>query len=294
MARRLLDGNHAFSVLPWSDGNAWFECVYLLAIVSSALLMLGWRTRTMSVLFMIGVLSLQNRSIFVGDGGDNVIHLMSMYLVLTRCGQVWSLDARRAKRAAAAAGRPNPAQPPTRPRPGRRRTPRPRPSRRHPVGRPRPRADRGAAARQLRPHLVRERPVPAHRLGPDAVVPVGDARRVVVGAAACPRGAAHRPGHPRQARAQRRTAGDRGRGLPDLRHGRLVQDPGFALAGRHRRLLPDAPGLLLAMARAVGCAGQQRADGHDHHLWHGDGAGRLPVHALQPPPEERSAGRDDL
>ncbi|KPC61879.1 HTTM domain-containing protein [Streptomyces chattanoogensis] len=101
MARRLLDGNHAFSVLPWSGSSGWFECVYLLAIVASALLMLGWRTRTMSVLFMIGVLSLQNRSIFLGDGGDNVIHLMSMYLVLTRCGQVWSLDARRARRAGA-------------------------------------------------------------------------------------------------------------------------------------------------------------------------------------------------
>ncbi|MFG2140256.1 HTTM domain-containing protein [Streptomyces sp. NPDC048650] len=101
MARRLLDANHAFSILPWSGSNGWFECVYLLAIVSSALLLLGWRTRTMSVLFMVGVLSLQNRSIFLGDGGDNVIHLMSMYLVLTRCGQVWSLDARRAARAAA-------------------------------------------------------------------------------------------------------------------------------------------------------------------------------------------------
>ncbi|MER6840025.1 HTTM domain-containing protein [Streptomyces platensis] len=100
MARRLLGGNHAFSVLPWSDGRGWFEGVYLLAIVAAALLMLGWRTRTMSVLFMVGVISLQNRSIFIGDGGDNVIHLMSMYLVLTRCGQVWSLDARRAKRAA--------------------------------------------------------------------------------------------------------------------------------------------------------------------------------------------------
>ncbi|MER7394396.1 HTTM domain-containing protein [Streptomyces sp. NPDC000151] len=102
MARRLLGSNGAFSVLVWSDGRGWFELVYALAIVSSALLMLGWRTRTMSVLFMIGVLSLQNRSVFLGDGGDNVIHLMSMYLVLTRCGQVWSLDARRARRAAAA------------------------------------------------------------------------------------------------------------------------------------------------------------------------------------------------
>ncbi|WP_425348260.1 HTTM domain-containing protein, partial [Streptomyces palmae] len=101
MARQLTDGNHAFSVLVWWDSTAWFEVVYALAIASSALLMLGWRTRTMSVLFMIGVLSLQNRSIFLGDGGDNVIHLMATYLVLTRCGQVWSLDARRAAREAA-------------------------------------------------------------------------------------------------------------------------------------------------------------------------------------------------
>ncbi|QRX93186.1 MULTISPECIES: HTTM domain-containing protein [Streptomyces] len=104
MARQLLNGNHGFSVLVWSDGRGWFECVYVLAIVVSALLMLGWRTRTMSVLFMVGVLSLQNRSVFIGDGGDNVIHLMAIYLVLTRCGQVWSLDARRARRAAAAPG----------------------------------------------------------------------------------------------------------------------------------------------------------------------------------------------
>lgn len=106
MARRLLEGNHAFSALLWSDGRGWFEVVYFVAIAASAALMLGWRTRTMSVLFMVGVLSLQNRSIFIGDGGDNVIHLMAMYLVLTRCGQVWSLDARRAKRAASAEGTP--------------------------------------------------------------------------------------------------------------------------------------------------------------------------------------------
>ncbi|WP_327359213.1 HTTM domain-containing protein [Streptomyces sp. NBC_01304] len=99
MARQLIDDNHAFTVLMWFDGRGWFECVYVLSMVASALLLLGWRTRTMSVLFMVGVLSLQNRSVFMGDGGDNVIHLMAIYLVLTRCGQVWSLDARRRARA---------------------------------------------------------------------------------------------------------------------------------------------------------------------------------------------------
>lgn len=95
MARRLIEGNGAFTVLLWSDSRLWADVVYVFAIVAGALLLLGWRTRTMSVFFMVGVVSLQNRSIFMGDGGDNVIHLMAIYLVLTRCGRVWSLDARR-------------------------------------------------------------------------------------------------------------------------------------------------------------------------------------------------------
>ncbi|WP_326698592.1 HTTM domain-containing protein [Streptomyces sp. NBC_01754] len=95
MARRLVADNQAFTALMWSDSTIWFEAVYALTLVSSVLLMVGWRTRATSVLFMAGVLSLQNRSVFMGDGGDNVIHLMAVYLVLTRCARVWSLDARR-------------------------------------------------------------------------------------------------------------------------------------------------------------------------------------------------------
>ncbi|MEW2300176.1 HTTM domain-containing protein [Streptomyces sp. NPDC006655] len=100
LAQQLTADNHAFTALLASDGQAFFEVFYFLAVLSSALLLVGWRTRATSVLFMVGVLSLQNRSVFMGDGGDNVLHLMSFYLVFTRCGQVWSLDARRASRAA--------------------------------------------------------------------------------------------------------------------------------------------------------------------------------------------------
>ncbi|MGW6415052.1 HTTM domain-containing protein [Streptomyces sp. NPDC055055] len=109
MARRLLSGNHAFTVLMWSDDRLWFELVYGLATLSALLLLVGWRTRAVSVVFMVGVLSLQNRSVFVGDGGDNVLHLMAIYLVFTRCSQVWSLDARRAAREARAARAGEPA-----------------------------------------------------------------------------------------------------------------------------------------------------------------------------------------
>jgi hypothetical protein len=102
LARQLITDNGAFTVLMWSRSQAWFEAVYALTAAVSLLLLLGWRTRTMSVLFTVGVLSLQNRSVLMGDGGDNVLYLMSLYLVFTRCGQVWSLDARRARRARAA------------------------------------------------------------------------------------------------------------------------------------------------------------------------------------------------
>ncbi|WP_053711563.1 HTTM domain-containing protein [Streptomyces sp. NRRL B-3648] len=105
LAKQLTADNHAFTALLWSDGQLWFECCYALAVLASAALLLGWRTRTASLLFMVGVLSLQNRSVFVGDGGDNVLHLMAFYLVFTRCGQVWSLDARRAARDEAARAR---------------------------------------------------------------------------------------------------------------------------------------------------------------------------------------------
>ncbi len=104
LAERLIDTNDSFTVLMWSSSDSWFQLVYLIAMAASAAMILGWHTRAASVLFMVGVLSLQNRSVFMGDGGDNVIHLMSMYLVFTRCAQVWSLDARRAARERARGG----------------------------------------------------------------------------------------------------------------------------------------------------------------------------------------------
>ncbi|MFF3012899.1 HTTM domain-containing protein [Streptomyces sp. NPDC057939] len=109
LAERLIASNRAFTVLMWSDSTLWFELVYAVSVLASLLLVLGWRTRATSVVFMVGVLSLQNRSVFMGDGGDNVIHLMAMYLVLTRCAQVWSLDARRVRlRGSASAGAAGP------------------------------------------------------------------------------------------------------------------------------------------------------------------------------------------
>jgi hypothetical protein len=99
MARTLGSDTHSFTVLAWSGDRWWFELVYHGAIVASVLLMLGWRTRATAVLFLAGVLSVENRSPFVGDAGDDIIRIMAIYLVFTRCGHIWSLDARRWLRA---------------------------------------------------------------------------------------------------------------------------------------------------------------------------------------------------
>ncbi|MGW6874675.1 HTTM domain-containing protein [Streptomyces xanthophaeus] len=95
LAQQLCDQTGWNSILILSDSRAYFELCYVMALFTSALFMLGWRTRAMSVLFALVVASFHARSIFMTDGGDNLILLMALYLVLTACGRRWSLDARR-------------------------------------------------------------------------------------------------------------------------------------------------------------------------------------------------------
>lgn len=100
LARQLFDQTGWASILTLSDSRPYFETCYALALVTSALFMLGWRTRAVSVLFAVVVASFHARAIFMTDGGDNLILLMALYLTLTACGRRWSLDARRARRRA--------------------------------------------------------------------------------------------------------------------------------------------------------------------------------------------------
>ncbi|GAA5108737.1 HTTM domain-containing protein [Haloechinothrix salitolerans] len=99
LAAKRIEDNGAFTVLLWSDTVWWFELCYIFAILASLMLLVGWRTRTASVLFMVGVLSVQNRNGFISDGGDNILHLMAIYLVFVRCGERFSLDALLRRRA---------------------------------------------------------------------------------------------------------------------------------------------------------------------------------------------------
>ncbi|MFI1659423.1 HTTM domain-containing protein [Streptomyces sp. NPDC020472] len=97
LAQVLVREERTFTVLAWGDGALWFEAVYVVTMAAALAVMLGWRTRGTTVVLMAGVLSIVNRNTLVGDGGDNVVRIMVIYLVFTRCAQVWSLDARRAR-----------------------------------------------------------------------------------------------------------------------------------------------------------------------------------------------------
>ncbi|MEU3189445.1 HTTM domain-containing protein [Streptomyces sp. NPDC006992] len=100
------------SILTLYSGRPYFETCYALALVTSLLFMLGWHTRAVSVAFAVIVASFHARTIFMTDGGDNLILLMSVYLCFTACGRRWSLDARRhrLRPGATVAGLPAPAE----------------------------------------------------------------------------------------------------------------------------------------------------------------------------------------
>ncbi|MEV6020081.1 HTTM domain-containing protein [Streptomyces sp. NPDC051997] len=95
LARQLFDQTGWNSILTLSESRTYFELCYALAVATSALFTLGWRTRALSLLFAVVVISFHARAIFMTDGGDNLVLLMAIYLVLTACGRRWSLDARR-------------------------------------------------------------------------------------------------------------------------------------------------------------------------------------------------------
>jgi hypothetical protein len=98
MATTHLANRGAFSMLAWSESGWWFELVYLTAMAAAVAMLVGWRTRAASVLFLLCVVSFQNHNPYLTNAGDHLLRLIALYLVLTRCAEVWSLDAVRRRR----------------------------------------------------------------------------------------------------------------------------------------------------------------------------------------------------
>jgi len=71
--------------------------VFLAATAAAAVgFTLGWRTRLMSILLYLGMLSLYHRNVTANGGPDALPFLVTFYMMLCPCGAAYSLDARRA------------------------------------------------------------------------------------------------------------------------------------------------------------------------------------------------------
>lgn len=97
-AGRSLAETGGFSFFGWHSGDAWFELCYVVALLATGCVLLGWRTRPMSILFALSVMSFQHRNEYVLNAGENIIRITAIYLIFTRCARVWSLDARNRRR----------------------------------------------------------------------------------------------------------------------------------------------------------------------------------------------------
>jgi uncharacterized membrane protein YphA (DoxX/SURF4 family) len=65
----------------------------IVGISASFLLMLGWHSRFMAGISWMVWVSLWNRNPLILDGDDALLKLMCFYLLLSPCGNCWSLDA---------------------------------------------------------------------------------------------------------------------------------------------------------------------------------------------------------
>ncbi len=82
-------------------GNTTFLFYYLLVIFVALLFVLGWHTRLVGPLMLIGHVSIIERIPVLGDQGDNILRVGLLLLLFMHTSEHWSLDARRRARHAA-------------------------------------------------------------------------------------------------------------------------------------------------------------------------------------------------
>ena len=78
--------------------NTAFLVFYLAVIVLAALWTLGWHTRLVGPLMLVGHVAIIERIPVLGDQGDNILRVGLILLMLMHTSEHWSLDARRRRR----------------------------------------------------------------------------------------------------------------------------------------------------------------------------------------------------
>jgi hypothetical protein len=65
---------------------------FALTATFAALLTIGWRTRLMSILYYLGMLSIHNRNLISSSGADVLLLVTGFNLMLSPCGAAYSVD----------------------------------------------------------------------------------------------------------------------------------------------------------------------------------------------------------
>ena len=82
-------------------GNTTFLFYYLAVIFVALLFELGWHTRLVGPIMLIGHVSIIERIPVLGDQGDNILRVGLLLLMFMHTSEHWSLDARRRARTTA-------------------------------------------------------------------------------------------------------------------------------------------------------------------------------------------------
>ncbi|MGH8551732.1 MAG: HTTM domain-containing protein, partial [Methylococcales bacterium] len=80
-------------VLTGTQTQAWI--VFAITLLGSVCFMVGLLTRVAGFVTLIGLISLWNRNSLIMDGDDAILRVMLFYLLLSSCGNAFSLDACR-------------------------------------------------------------------------------------------------------------------------------------------------------------------------------------------------------
>ncbi|KAA0960360.1 HTTM domain-containing protein [Microbacterium sp. ANT_H45B] len=78
-----------------SGDGALYTFLYMVVMVLAALLLLGWRTRPVLIVFAILWVSFIEANDLLGDQGDNMYRIILVLLIFTNCSSCFSLDSRR-------------------------------------------------------------------------------------------------------------------------------------------------------------------------------------------------------
>ncbi len=95
---RNIAGPLQHSPLQYFQDQTSVRVAFAFTATAAALMTIGWRTKLMSILFYLGMLSIHNRNLVSSSGADVLLLTFAFNLMISPCGAAYSVDAWLASR----------------------------------------------------------------------------------------------------------------------------------------------------------------------------------------------------